>query len=292
MACLKAFIDDAVARLSAVYPREEARAIILNLYSEILNRPTHFHITEPSYELTEAEYDAMTRALKQLLDSRPLQYVLGYSEFYGRRFRVNEAVLIPRPETEQMVQIAIGKARQLHISDDLRIVDLCTGSSCIAWTMALELPSSRVVAVDISDDALALARSQFSDEVFFKDRQPDFRKLDVLKPGNLNELGKFDILLSNPPYVLESEKKLMRSNVLDFEPHIALFVPDNDPLLFYRAEALAAPSLMNSGAFGILEINEACGEEVAALFSTPDFTDVQVIKDFSGRDRFVSFIRV
>ena len=166
-----------------------------------------------------------------------------------------------------------------------RVLDLCTGSGCIAWTLALEVPEAEVTALDISDDALRIAEGQpFSADTIFV-------KADVLNsdPQQSVPCGNYDVLVSNPPYVMDSEKSLMRKNVLDHEPHLALFVPDEDPLVFYRAVAKWASVLLRSGGLGVVEINEALGKETAAVFSDFGFDRVQVVKDLSEKDRFVVF---
>ena len=164
---------------------------------------------------------------------------------------------------------------------DPRILDLCTGSGCIAWTLALEIPDATVVGVDISPEALNVARNQF------KDPRVSSRRADVLAP-TLPIAGPFDIIVSNPPYVLESEKAEMRRNVLDYEPGLALFVPDDDPLRFYKALARHAARLLSENGRGIFEANARFCREVAALLSQI-FAEVEVLKDISGRERFVSF---
>lgn len=194
----------------------------------------------------------------------------------------------------------------LSISDNqYKILDLCTGSGCIAWTMALEKPGACVTAVDISDDALAVASTQdFVDEMQQTGAlSPVFVKADVLSDDlpdiisneTKDEEGKsiqqFDLLLSNPPYVMDKEKSLMRTNVIDHEPHLALFVPDDDPLKFYKAIARHSARLLSADGTGIVEINEALGPETAALFTAAGFADVRIENDLNDRPRFVIFRR-
>ena len=183
------------------------------------------------------------------------------------------------------------KWHQAQDNGPLRILDLCTGSGCIAWTLALEMPGAEVTAVDISEEALAVASSQdFAEEMARTGAiAPRFIKADVLA-GPIEGLGQFDIIVSNPPYVMDSEKDLMRTNVLDHEPHLALFVPDNDPLLFYRAVAGWADSLLAPGGLGLVEINEALGKETASVYDA-GYTSVEVLRDLSDRHRFVKFTR-
>ena len=173
-----------------------------------------------------------------------------------------------------------------------KVLDLCTGSGCIAWTLALEISGAEVTGVDISDGALAVASGQdFADEMARTGaKAPQFLKADVLGEP-LADLGMYDVLVSNPPYVMDSEKALMRSNVLDHEPHLALFVPDDDPLVFYRAVAVWALALLKPSGRGVLEINEALGEETAEIYRNAGFSHVHIIKDLNDKDRFVAFMR-
>ena len=186
--------------------------------------------------------------------------------------------------------------------ESFRILDLCTGSGCIAWTLALEMPGAEVTAVDISDGALGVASSQdFADEMARTGAHaPTFIKADVLAgPDSFSHperiegssLPLYDIIVSNPPYVMDKEKALMRSNVLDHEPHLALFVSDDDPLVFYRAIADWALTVLKPGGYGVVEINEALGFQTADLFREAGLRDVRIVRDLSDHDRFVSFRR-
>ncbi len=273
---LAEFQNKAIEALAAVYPDSEARSIISLLIQERLGLPSYVPVTEPDREI---ETEQLEEDLERLLNNEPVQYVLGYAEFYGRRFRVTPDVLIPRPETEELIEAVLKSP--VTADHDPRILDLCTGSGCIAWTLALEIPDSTVVGVDISPKALAIARRQFSDP------RVSFRRADVLKPG-FPIKGPFDIIVSNPPYITESERADMRRNVLDYEPGLALFVPDDDPLKFYRALADIAKDHLSPGGFGIFEANSLFCGDIAELLKT-NFIDINIIKDISGRDRFVSF---
>ena len=270
------FQSKAVTDLARIYPADEARSIVGMLLEDRLGLPGYAPVTEPDREVDAAALESDMARLRQ---SEPIQYVLGHAEFYGRRFRVTPDVLIPRPETEELIEAVLKSP--VAAGHDPSILDLCTGSGCIAWTLALEIPDATVTGVDISPKALAIARNQF------KDPRVSFRRADVLAP-TLPISGPFDIVVSNPPYVLDSERPQMRANVLDFEPGLALFVPDDDPLKFYKALARHAANLLAENGFGIFEANARFCGEVAALLS-PIFADVQVLKDISGRERFVSF---
>ncbi len=270
------FQAKAIKDLAGIYPEQEARSIVSMLLQERLGLPSYAPVTEPDREIGAAALDS---DIARLLACEPVQYVLGYAD-YGRRFRVTPDVLIPRPETEELVEAVLKSP--VTADHDPRILDLCTGSGCIAWTLALEIPDSTVVGVDISPEALAIARRQFSDP------RVSFRRVDVLKRLPLWNLGRFDIIVSNPPYVLESERTQMRRNILDYEPGLALFVPDDDPLKFYRALADIAKDHLSPGGFGIFEANSLFCGDIAELLKT-NFIDINIIKDISGRDRFVSF---
>jgi release factor glutamine methyltransferase len=264
---------------------------------------------EPDHEVASEKADLALRAFDRMAKGEPLQYIIGKAWFYGRQFHVTPDVLIPRPETELLCDTVLkqlsGKGVPAPKAPSSRILDLCTGSGCIAWTLALEMPGAKVTAVDISDGALKVSSTQFfSDEMSDTGAlAPKFIKSDILmSPENCPELcqaahsgdeqDKFDVIVSNPPYVMDKEKSLMRTNVLEHEPHLALFVSDDDPLVFYRAVADWAANLLKKGGYGIVEINEALGEQTADVFRRAGFIGVNIIKDLSDRDRFVEFTRI
>lgn len=289
---LRDFIHDARVSLQELYPQDEARAIVSTFVCDILGVSAQKHVLEPRWEIPLESETVLFAALGRLQGGEPMQYVLGHTEFYGRRFNVSPSVLIPRPETELMVHLALRNILTVGKPDSHRVLDLCTGSGCIAWTMALELPGSEVVALDISEDALAVAAGQpLLEGAPEGAKAPRFLRRDVLEASQLTDLGSFDIVLSNPPYVRESEKALMRENVLAHEPHLALFVSDGDPLLFYRAEAAAMTRFLRPGGFGIVEINESLGSSTADLFREAGLSEVEVLNDFSEKNRFVFFKR-
>lgn len=247
------------------------------------------HIVEPGYEVPEEKTLLAIAAFERMAAGEPMQYVAGRADFYGRQFRVTPDVLIPRPETELLCRTVLD--RRSACAGNPAVLDLCTGSGCIAWTLALEMPGAEVTAVDISDGALSVASSQdFTEEILRTGAfAPKFTKADVLAGPSLTQ--QYDILVSNPPYVMDKEKTLMRTNVLDHEPHLALFVSDDDPLIFYRAIAQWAQALLKPGGYCIVEINEALGPETAQIYIDAGFRSVEIIRDLSDRDRFVSFRR-
>ena len=438
---LQGFIDWAVCSLRDLYPEHEARNMVDILLEERTGRKSWFAVAHPDFELCAAELAGLKDDVARLCTGEPLQYVLGFAWFYSRRFRVSPAVLIPRPETEILVDTVLSRLSDFAHSaassqgvngssgqglgnvrvcgDNVmpgcspKILDLCTGSGCIAWTLALECPNASVTALDISRDALALARTQFppapaatvaspaaapagavsgaspaaaplatsadavphssfagcvsgasptaaplatsagastafpavasgtspaaspvaspasspaaspasspasspaaflvASPAAFPVASPSgavsegdrvvFVEADVLDlsekgiSGDCSEmgLGKFDVIVSNPPYVMDKEKSQMRTNVLDYEPSIALFVPDDDPLIFYRAIAHHASRLLTDRGWGIVEINSLLANQTADCFRTAGFPTVNILPDLSGRPRFVHFSRI
>jgi release factor glutamine methyltransferase len=279
-----------VETLSELYPDQEAREIVFACLEHFAGTKRHTHIVEPQYEVSEEAVVRVMAAFERLSAGEPLQYVTGEAYFYGRTFRVTSDTLIPRPETELLCRLAFDGLSLRSPS----VLDLCTGSGCIAWTLALELPRAQVTAVDISDGALAVASSQdFSEEISRTGAvAPAFIKTDVLAGPSSFADKKYDLIVSNPPYVMNKEKALMRSNVLDHEPHLALFVSDDDPLIFYRAIASWALAVLKPSGYGIVEINEALGPDTADLFHSAGLSDVRIIRDLSDRDRFISFRRM
>lgn len=282
---LRDFILQARESLSGLYPEREAHSIVEALCNDLLGVTAFTHILEPEYVIPENKAGILASSLSRLLDGEPLQYVSGYADFYGFRFKVTPDTLIPRQETELLCRNLIYSLPKDSAPD---IIDLCTGSGCIAWTLALSIPNAKVTAIDVSDSALEVAGSQNFPESGLQVRKPVFIKYDLLSGEDFGE-GCFDVLASNPPYVRNSEKELMHRNVLDYEPGLALFVPDDDPLIFYRAIADFAIKRLRPGGFGIVEINEAFGDDVAAVFSSSGFSSIEVIKDFAAKNRFVRF---
>lgn len=282
---LAEFIRELVPALEKLYPSPEARGLVLMLCEERLGVRSYTHIVEPLFEIPEPELPGLKADMSRLAAGEPIQYVLGYTEFCGRKFKVGPSVLIPRPETGQLVDESLKLLAAM--GRPAKVLDLCTGSGCIAWSVALGAPGVSVTAADISEPALALARSQFED-VPSGANAPEFVCSDLL--GGCREIcGRFDLLLSNPPYVMEKEKAAMRCNVLEHEPGIALFVPDDDPLLFYRALASVSLRLLDSSGTGIVEINEALGPETAAVFEAAGYRKTEILRDIFGKDRFVRF---
>lgn len=284
------------------YPDARERDSLLNaLLEDVLHFPRYASLTDPFREVDSRDCDLFLECVRRLAGGEPLQYIVGWTGFCGRRIAVTPAVLIPRPETEQLCMEAVARIRGTFHPDGgtgcvggrpLRILDLCTGSGCIAWTLALELPGAEAVGVDISAAALEVASGQ---EFLHKAAEssggvppaaevPEFVEYDVLDgPAGFNR-GVFDVIVSNPPYVRECERPMMRRNVLEHEPSIALFVPDGNPLKFYRAMRDWAERLLVPGGLLFVEQNEYLPDGTAELFS--GFSEHGTFSDFLGKPRF------
>ena len=296
---LAEFVKAGTKALESLYPQKEARSIVLMLCEEVLGTENYTHIVEPEFKIDDKKLPELEAAMERLKKMEPVQYVLGHTEFYGRTFKVDPAVLIPRPETELLCRDAIKLGMRVYRmrspygknAEPVRILDLCTGSGCIAWTMALSIPGSRVTAVDISDAALEVAAGQdFAAELKSKETfKPEFIKADVLDSEQEIELGPFDMVLSNPPYIMESEKEDMRRNVLEYEPESALFVPDDDPLLFYRAIARWSQRFMSPDGVGLSEVNETLARQTETVFRAAGYAHTEIVRDLSDKNRYLIY---
>ncbi len=296
---LKDFLNGGAARLETLYPTKEARNIMLMLCESRIGTKSYTHIVEPEYQIKDKALDGLNADLERLASGEPVQYVIGYADFCGLRFKVTPDVLIPRPETELLCREAIKIGSRMQrmrkaygkSARPVRILDLCTGSGCVAWTVALNIPGAEVTGVDISEGAVAVAAGQ---DFISKPKEtevvaPRFVVADVLAEPQTFAEGEYDLILSNPPYIMESQKSQMRVNVLNFEPSTALFVKDDDPLEFYRSIARLSSELLAQEGKGMTEINELLGPETAKVFSDAGFPKTEVIKDFYDKNRFVFY---
>lgn len=299
----KEFVTKATESLAQQYSPREAKAVSIRILSHFLGLSEYEYSVEPDVIIPRPDLVRIQEALDELAADRPVQYVIGEETFEGHTFHVDESVLIPRPETAQLCRTIIRYLRESGTREP-RILDAGTGSGCIAWTLAAAFPKAEIFAFDIDTAALRTARSQriFLDEacrqpvpnppVFFQadilDRPPEERDRGIETMPNIEDL---DILVSNPPYVCESEKDFMAPNVLDYEPDIALFVPDNDPLRFYKALAGWAEELVRPGGKCFFEINEAFGPQVRELFESRGFSEVEIMEDIHGKNRFTTFTK-
>lgn len=273
--------EEIIARLAALYPQHEAENMVNMLIQHFFGLSRVMQQLQMDKRLSESELLMIHKAAGRLLDGEPVQYVLGKTTFYGLELDVSSAVLIPRPETEELVDMIVKGNR----NDDIDILDVGTGSGCIALALKNNLVRSRVSAIDISEKALSLARKNAENLHL----TIDFRLCDILDTAACRRtIGKkFDLIVSNPPYVLQKEKKQMRDNVLVYEPHSALFVEDDDPLLFYRKIMyFAEKSLIPDGKL-YFEINENYAEEIAFLFDKDTFDIPEIRTDIHGKARFL-----
>ena len=244
------------SELEKIYGSDEANALIMILLEHYFGIDRVKIAMDPELRLSESELLTLHFAVKELLKNKPVQYILGETEFCGMRFFVDENVLIPRPETEELVNQLVSCS--INHNPSFRILDIGTGSGCIAISLAKLLKNSVVTAVDVSEKALEVAKKNAETNGV----NVNFIKDDILNPKNPELLdNQFDIIVSNPPYVCESEKNEMRANVLDYEPSSALFVSDNDPLIFYRKILEFAQKTLKPDGEVWFEINEKLGTE-------------------------------
>lgn len=266
-------------QLCSVYDKDESNAMILILLKHYFNIDRVKMALEPNLRLSESEILKIHFAVKDLLKNKPIQYIIGKTEFCDLKFKVNESVLIPRPETSELVRLIVNSRLPSAISN---IIDIGTGSGCIAISLAKVFPHSQVYAMDISEKALTTAKENAIDN----NVNVTFIHDDILSLRD-NIERKFDIIVSNPPYVRELEKAEMRDNVLKWEPHNALFVTDDNPLIFYRSILEFAKEYLNENGEIWFEINEFLGKEMTSLCKEFGYSDVKIFKDFRDKERFM-----
>lgn len=269
------------SELSSRYEKEEIDLFAEFCFSEFTGLTKKNILLEPERRVNESDLLKFSFAVKDLKRGRPIQYIIGKAWFYGLEFSVSNAVLIPRPETEELVSLVIAESSK-H-AESFSILDIGTGSGCIAVTLKKKIQRAHVYAVDVSEEALAVARQNAEQH----ECELKFIHADVLDETQYAQLPACTVIVSNPPYVKQSEKAVMKTNVLDYEPHRALFVREEDPLVFYRAIAAIGKQKLKSGGKIFVEINETLGLETCILFQQAGFTDVQLKQDLQGKDRMV-----
>lgn len=266
------------SELEGIYPATEIISFSRLILEKVSGMSrTEIFVNKNTY-FSDKQHKEIENIVEKLKNHVPIQYIFGETEFYGLRFLVNDSVLIPRPETEELVAWI---SNTNNHKSKLRFLDIGTGSGCIAISLKNIFPNSRVDAFDVSSAALKVAKSN----ALQNNLDVSFAKIDILNPPLFDE--KWDVIVSNPPYVLENEKLDMLPNVLENEPHLALFVPSNDPLLFYRKIAqFAQQNLQNRGEI-YFEINRCFAVETSEMLRSMGFVEIEQQKDISGNDRMV-----
>lgn len=277
--------------LSPLYDEMEIESFFYIILESFHNKKRIDLALNPEMEMDALQLLRWESTLAELKKEKPIQYVLGETEFYGLPFLVNENTLIPRPETEELVELILNDNIQ-HSSSIIQLLDIGTGSGCIAISLAKNLPNAQVSAIDVSEKALATAQKNAEiNKVMVNFIQADILKVDDLEnlsTSNSQLPTKYDVIVSNPPYVRNLEKAEIKPNVLEYEPHLALFVEDNDALLFYRKIAeLVKKSLTENGKL-YFEINQYLGKETVELLEDLGFKNIELKKDIYGNDRMIS----
>lgn len=268
------------ASLVELYPKEEIQSFFNILSQEYFGLSRLEIALNPEIEISKEASVKLNKALKRLRDNEPIQYIIGNTEFYGLTFLVNKHSLIPRPETEELVEWILKEFADKK-SNFQNILDIGTGSGCIAISLAKNLPKAQVSALDFSEGALEIAvRNAALNEV-----EINFFHKDILEAKDLP--NPYDIIVSNPPYVRELEKQEMQQNVLNYEPSSALFVSNKDPLIFYRTIASLAKKYLKPKGMLFFEINEFLAQEMIELLTSEGFQDIEVKKDIYGKNRMM-----
>jgi release factor glutamine methyltransferase len=276
----KILFQDFINRITVPEDREEILGIAYLVFESVLGTTRTDILAGKPVVGSVSQLSELEKIITRVNQHEPIQYVLGEAHFFGRKFKVNRHVLIPRPETEELVREVKDFLKTKKKS--ARVLDIGTGSGCIAVTLALEFPDALVFATDKSPEALAVAEE--NSEILRG--RVSFFKHDILQsPLPLSDL---DVVVSNPPYITKHEVTNMKSNVVQFEPHMALFVPDDDPLIFYKMITSKAYDGLNKDGALTVEVNEKFGREVCQIFFEAGFRDIRVVKDISGKDRIVT----
>jgi len=280
---LQSVLKYALQELGSFYEEQEIRSFFYLMAAHFLNMDKTTVILQPNYALSESELLKFNFAIKDLKQEKPIQYIFGETLFCGLSFLVNPDTLIPRPETEELVNWIIEEETKEEVID---VFDIGTGSGCIAISIDKALPQANVRAIDLSAGALKVANENNSR----LEASVAFEQLDILQTPR-NYPHQFDVIVSNPPYVRISEKAQMRNNVLLYEPSIALFVENEDPLLYYRHILIFTQKHLKSGGHLYFEINEKMGNAIAQQMTLYDFTEIQIKEDLFGRPRMIRALK-
>ncbi len=268
--------------LSAIYGESEARSIAQIVLEDA------FGVRNFLSEEIFLENEKLSQIQEKLLNFEPVQYVLGEADFFGLKFKVTPNVLIPRPETEELVDLVLKKISKMNFAHSIALLDIGTGSGCIAVTIASKNKKISVRAIDISERALDVAKENARRH----EAAVQFSVLDILDENKWSQLPDFQIIVSNPPYIPQAEKMLMEANVLDFEPHLALFVADENPLIFYKKIIQFAEKKLTQGGFLFFECNEHNAQQVAQVIDNQLFTNIIIHQDISDKNRMLEATRL
>lgn len=267
--------------LDPLFPKEEVDSFFYLVIDHYLGLERFILAMQPNLVVSKENEDPLFFALSQLKQERPIQHILGKAHFCELEFRVDENVLIPRPETEELVYWIINEVQKGAPREEVKILDIGTGSGCIAISLAKNLPNAKAYALDISKKALQIAGENAMDNGV----DIVFLEADILSLEGFKD--KFDVIVSNPPYVRELEKLEMKNNVVEHEPGLALFVSDGDPLIFYKKITRFALSHLKKGGVLFFEINQYLGEEMKQLLEAENFSEIELRKDMFGNDRML-----
>lgn len=273
---IKTAFEQLKKAIEPIYGEREASSIGRLLFEDL------FQVKSFNHDGTFRFQQQLEEVINRLLANEPVQHIIGVADFYGLKFKVNPHVLIPRPETEELV-FWVKETLSTIKSDwvNPNVLDIGTGSGCIIITLKHLLPDIQAFAFDISETALSVA----SDNAALNQVNVSFKQVDIRTPQS--EFPTFDVIISNPPYIPQNQQSLMQKNVLDYEPHLALFVQDEDPLIFYRSIADFARNHLQSNGYLFFEVNEYNAEEVVGLLNQMSFREVQLQKDMSGKWRMI-----
>lgn len=276
---VKSVVEYFHLQLDALYPKQEIDSFAILSFDHYKGYTRSDMLLKGDERLSESELLSFIRAVKRLKQFEPIQYILGETEFYGLNLKVNKAVLIPRPETEELVDWIVKSYKGYEWS----ILDIGTGSGCIPVSLKKNIPLTEVNAVDISPEAIKVAKQN----ALSNEADVEFYQLDVTNENEWDKLGQYDIIVSNPPYVLESERTEMEKNVLDYEPELALFVKENDPLVFYKHILKFAQTHLKPEGNVYFELNEKLGRSTVELCHSFGFTNCELRKDLRNKDRML-----
>src|SRR5690606_9122380 len=276
---MKSTIQYIEKELAGLYPPAEIEGFKRIIFETVFGWSFTEQVLQKQETILPVDFERIKSVIFRLKNSEPIQYIFGETEFYGLKLKVNSSVLIPRPETEELVEWVV----KTELYENCKVLDIGTGSGCIAIAIKSHLKNADVSGIDISVEALETARMNAIENGL----EINFYSADIFNMKNF-EGEKFDVIVSNPPYIRESEKVLMHSNVLNYEPEIALFVSDNDPLKYYHAIALFAKRSLHDNGKLFFEINENFKSEILELLSDIGFKDIEIRKDIKGKNRMVS----